>query len=1042
MDNGGLMMSQGNAREVSPKILFAVLVFFIFFGVMVQGAVLDVTTNQDSVLGSLRAAITEASNNNEDDTINLPAGIYILQGTADEDNNAGGDLDIDTIHSITIMGQGAGTTIIDSNQGDRVLHILKGTVYVSAVTIRNGKTSDSNQTLGNAHGGGIYNNGNLTLSNCTIRKNVTRDGIYCGWNYVGHGGGIYNSGTLKLENCTIKDNTTGIGESCYIHGAGGYIGGCGGGIYNTGQLSLTNCIVKSNQTGRGGSGNYGASGGRGGGIYNRSTLSVTNCTITANITGNGGSGGITSGGGGDGGGIYNCSQGQTTVNNSTISTNITGDGAVTGLGGTGSGGNGGGVCNVEEGTITFINCTISDNTTGNGSDSTFSDAGHGGSGGGIFNNKTMNLTNCTISNNNTGTGGKVIGDDSPDSKDGKGGNGGGICSSTGTASVKNTIIANNQVAPTGEAPDFWGTLNSIGYNLIENTEQCGINGVVTGNITGKDPLLGGLADNGGPAQTCALLPGSPAIDAGNSTGISEDQRGYPRPIDIPGIDNVSDAADIGAFEYNSYSPAQISLNRTELSFGADSAGNQTSAQSVLITNSGGGILNWSISDNTQWLYCTPISGTGPAVFNVSISRSGLAPGTYSSTIAVEATNAINSPQFINVTLIVYPHGAVHLPFGCFDTPIDGSTVMSSISVSGWVLDNIGIEYVKISRKPAAGEGSGLVYIGSAVLVEGARPDVEAAYPDYPVNYKAGWGYNLLTNGLPNQGNGTFTIYAKAADKEGNIITLGTKTIKCDNINVKKPFGAIDTPEQGGTASGRSYVNFGWALTPLPNTIPKDGSTITVWVDGVPKGHPVYNHYRNDIAVLFPGYNNSAGAGGHFYLDTLRDENGVHTIAWSVKDDAGNIDGIGSRYFNIQNTNGTTSVSQNRPAVFKGESSMLNADITQIPPDDVVPIYVKRGYNLSGAQKMIYPDESGKITIEIRELERIEIHFPEPGLSDEPRRLNIFPLPIGAVVDQKKGIFYWQPGPGYIGSYELEVIEQIGDEVKQRLITIGIKPRFE
>ena len=70
----------------------------------------------------------------------------------------------------------------------------------------------------------------------------------------------------------------------------------------------------------------------------------------------------------------------------------------------------------------------------------------------------------------------------------------------------------------------------------------------------------------------------------------------------------------------------------------------------------------------------------------------------------------------------------------------------------------------IFRKPLAGEGSGLVYIGDAVLVEGARPDVEAAYPDYPDNYKAGWGYNLLTNGLPNQGNGTFTTDAKPADK--------------------------------------------------------------------------------------------------------------------------------------------------------------------------------------------------------------------------------------------------------------------------------------
>ena len=63
-----------------------------------------------------------------------------------------------------------------------------------------------------------------------------------------------------------------------------------------------------------------------------------------------------------------------------------------------------------------------------------------------------------------------------------------------------------------------------------------------------------------------------------------------------------------------------------------------------------------------------------------------------------------------------------------------------------------------------GEGTQLIYIGEAVLVEGARPDVETAHPDNPMNYKAGWGYMMLTYFLPNQGNGTFTLHAIAADK--------------------------------------------------------------------------------------------------------------------------------------------------------------------------------------------------------------------------------------------------------------------------------------
>jgi hypothetical protein len=210
-----------------------------------------------------------------------------------------------------------------------------------------------------------------------------------------------------------------------------------------------------------------------------------------------------------------------------------------------------------------------------------------------------------------------------------------------------------------------------------------------------------------------------------------------------------------------------------------------------------------------------------------------------------------------------------------------------------------VESVKIYRT----EGSNKVFIGDAVFVEGARPDVEQAYPTYPNNYKAGWGYMLLTNFLPNGMYGIFTLHAIATDMEGNQVTLGTKTILVDNANAVKPFGAIDTPSQGGTASGRSYINWGWVLTPQPYHIPRDGSTINVYVDGVNIGRPVYNIYRSDIANLFPGYANCNGAIGYFYLDTTAYENGVHTIQWTATDSGGNSDGIGSRYFTIQNTAG-------------------------------------------------------------------------------------------------------------------------------------------
>jgi hypothetical protein len=126
----------------------------------------------------------------------------------------------------------------------------------------------------------------------------------------------------------------------------------------------------------------------------------------------------------------------------------------------------------------------------------------------------------------------------------------------------------------------------------------------------------------------------------------------------------------------------------------------------------------------------------------------------------------------------------------------------------------------------------------------------------------------------------------------------------------KPFGAIDSPTQGGSASGSSFINWGWVLTPQPNHIPIDGSTIKVYIDGVKKGHPHYNKYRKDIAELFPDYANSNGAAGYFYVDTSVFANGVHTISWTATDSDENTDGIGSRYFTIDNTSGSYRIKAN------------------------------------------------------------------------------------------------------------------------------------
>jgi hypothetical protein len=373
------------------------------------------------------------------------------------------------------------------------------------------------------------------------------------------------------------------------------------------------------------------------------------------------------------------------------------------------------------------------------------------------------------------------------------------------------------------------------------------------------------------------------------------------------------------------------------------------------------------------------------------------------------------------------------PFGSFDTPLTGSTVRSSVPVTGWALDDSGVEHVKIYRH----QGGSLLYIGNATLVEGARPDVAAMYPQYPNNTRAGWGYMMLTNFLPDGGNGTFILEAIATDAMGKSTSLGTKTITCDNAHAVKPFGAIDSPSQGGTVSGSSFINWGWALTPQPNKIPEDGSTISVFVDSVNIGHPNYNIYRADIADLFPTYANSNGAVGYFYLDTTTYNDGVHTIQWTATDNDNNTDGIGSRYFTIQNTDDEERMMASRPNLF---------EISSLPSDYVIPVLVKRGFKKDVMPEALMPDETGTSCVVAREMERIEMHLPKnseetsyTGYMKAGNRL--IHLPVGSTLEKEKGMFHWIPAPAFFGRYHLVFIQSGPDgPISKTNVVVEIIPR--
>lgn len=473
---------------------------------------------------------------------------------------------------------------------------------------------------------------------------------------------------------------------------------------------------------------------------------------------------------------------------------------------------------------------------------------------------------------------------------------------------------------------------------------------------------------------------------------------------------------------------QLVLNRSELYFGVVSGGAGSDSQTFLVSNGGDGTLNWILARNTNWVSYSPEFGGNSNIVTVTVNPAGLAPGLHSATLAVSDLNASNSPQFVDVYLHVYSSGHTAKPFGDFAVPEDNSIVSGSVPLTGWALDDIGVVGVKLYRL----DGPELIYFGDAVFVEGARPDVETAYPGYPNNYKAGWGYMLLTNFLPNGGNGTFAFYAAAVDKEGNQTVIGTRTITCDNANAVKPFGTIDTPAQGDTVSGTAYRNHGWVLTPMPNKIPEDGSTIEVYIDSVKVGHPVYNNYREDIAQLFPDYANSNGAHGYFDFDTTAYSNGVHTIVWTARDNAGNSEGIGSRYFTVDNS------AVNRPP------SVVNRQWSreEIPLDITAPAAFIKGFDRTREPQPLYPGERGNVDIELKPLEPLEIHLGRFGISSTCSGYSVVgerlgPLPIGSTLDSHRGVFRWIPCAGFSGEHRLIFLTNENGHIKEIQLTVRV-----
>jgi hypothetical protein len=422
--------------------------------------------------------------------------------------------------SLTIDGPGADVITVSGNHASQVFQI-EATAAISGLTVADASGAN--------HGGGIFNHNTLTLTDSVLIDNFDPYG----------GGGIYSTGRLTVRGCTLAGNHTTL-----------HVGSGGGAIYNG---SGTVVVIASLLTGN--------SSDAGGAIENNGgTLMVSDSTLTANVAGSGA-------------GIFSVFPAATaTIEHSLLSDN---QAVVAGEQ------NDGGAIENEGGRLTVTDSTLSGNAAASSSggaidtetgpaeirDSTLS--GNSASyGGGMFaGGGTIVVSNSTVSGNSAAMQGGGIEDlaygltitNSTLSGNSAAVTSGGIDNYSGwPLPIRDTIVAGNTAS---SSPDVQGALTSQGHNLIgDGTGGLGYSStdLVGTSANPIDPRLGPLADNGGPTRTMALLPGSPAIGAGDPTDAPEfDQRGPGYPRVINGL------IDIGSFEVQSVTAPFVVINTND-----------------------------------------------------------------------------------------------------------------------------------------------------------------------------------------------------------------------------------------------------------------------------------------------------------------------------------------------------------------------------------------------------------------------------------------------------------------------------------------------
>jgi hypothetical protein len=492
------------------------------------------------------------------------------------------------------------TISLNANSLFRHFVVTSGaTLRLVNLTLANGRFVGANGGVNQnglpGFGGSILGAGaNLQLIGCQFTNNSTLGGnggtsiAPTGATFAStdgasaYGGAVYvANGSLVATNCLFANNSAagGHGQSANIYTAPGW-DAFGGAVYSTNSATTLVGVTFTNNAVRAGDcfgGRAAAGGGRswGGAFASESgTAVIRDCVLSYNqAVGSTQSGyGIGTTGSANGGALF-LKAGSLQVESSFLSANtaIGGGGIARDAGEISAYGNGGAVF-VQSGTLELRDSTLAFNLASGGDalrDPAFSSTAGSGAGGCIWTGGTLDMVNCTLTQNTARGGGTSVSSWFPIY--GGYGYGGAIAiGDRGVLRLLNSTVAGNSALPSnppggaqGYGSSIWlqsgkasasvtnvilacaasqtnisGTISDGGHNLCSDASAALTMSTSRNSI---DPMLGPLADNGGPTPTLALLPGSPAIDAGDdSVAPAVDQRGIARPQGL--------ASDIGAFE--------------------------------------------------------------------------------------------------------------------------------------------------------------------------------------------------------------------------------------------------------------------------------------------------------------------------------------------------------------------------------------------------------------------------------------------------------------------------------------------------------------